>query len=171
MTDEFEKKQFILRKNDQGLEDVLSAMLCFVMAWKGKIDIEVIIRIYKKDRTLLQNDYFHGWILRENVMKQLNEAGYVIIMQDGTEALWDVDKLKEYCKQPEIIDQVHKRKFFFVDGVEHAEEIHPSKWKKDKFSKYCQAVCDHFALVYDIYVPEPQSGYWLSIYNELNRGR
>jgi len=171
MTEEFEKKQFILRKGSEDQEDVFSNLLAFLMQWKDQKNLDVTVSEYKKDRTLLQNNYLHGWIFRENIMKQLNESGRVIILSDGTEKDWSVDDLKVYFKQPEIIDQVHERKFFYANGEEMAEEVHPSKWPRDKFSKYCELIAAHAALVFDIYIPEPQSGYWLNIYNELNRGR
>lgn len=167
MTEQFEKKQFILRPGCKGLEDVFSDLLGFLMAWKDRLSLEVVVRQYKKDRSDLQNNYLHGWIFRRQIMAKLNESGRMIILEDGTEKEWNVDDLKAFFKMPFIIDQVHDRKFFFAAGQEIQEEIHPSKWSTEKFSKYCDLVCQYAYDVFEIDVEPPISGYWLSIMREM----
>jgi hypothetical protein len=165
MNEKIQNQRFILRPKDS--EEVFSSMLGFLMAWKEKTSIEVIIKSYKKDRSIIQNDFFHGWILRKQIMKQLNDAGIMIVLSDGTERDWNVEDLKAFFKMPFIIDQIHERKSFFANGEEIYEEVHPSKWDKQKFSKYCDLVCQYAFDIWSINVEPPISGHWLSIHKEI----
>jgi hypothetical protein len=165
--DKSEDQLYIIRPGDEG-KGVLAVMLAFVAACMESHAIEVIVRAYVKTRTDLQNRFLHGWIFRLQIMKKLNDAGIQIDLPDGSKADFDVDILKEVFKHDCIIEQIVEiKRFVGPDGKIHKTEVHPSKFNKADFAKYCDLVMFYAHFWYGIEVEQPISGQWLAIYKEI----
>ena len=162
-----EEQLFILRPGDDNAENVLSNLLAFIMLWRDKHPIEVVVRAFKMKRSDLQNRYLHGWIFRKQLATKLFNAG--ITAEEGAE--FTVPRLKILFKHPFFADQIVEPVYFKVNGVEYREEFHPSDLPRDKFAKYCDLICWAAAERWGIEVEPPMSGHWRQIYEELKMSK
>lgn len=162
-----EEQLFILKPDDKE-NKVFDNLIGYLAGWGESFSLEVTVKLYRKNRTALQNRFLHGWIFRLQIMKKLNDSGQEILMPDGSYVPYDVDILKEIFKQDCIIEQIEDIKTVIgPKGDMIKVPVHPSKYNTADFSKYCDLVMYYAMQWYGIEVEPPFSGRWLTIYQEM----
>ncbi len=138
----------------------------------GKRPIVEIVREEKSDR---QRGYQWGWFYAQAV-KALSEAGYSIVLADGSQYPWDPELLHE-CLKKNVLRPLY-RQWGFRESLTTAkgqiiplpvstEKFKGKKIKMPEFAEYIRE-CRRFLWEWrEIAVPEPEDSYYQEFESEM----
>ena len=111
-------------------------------------------------RTDTQNRYMWGWVYK-NAAQLLNDAGHSIVGN-----MWTKDLLHAAMRECFLIkDELWCKEINqYIKIYESTSDL-----GKKEFSNYMQNIKEFCHTNYDICIPEPEDGYWLEVYKELER--
>ncbi|WP_444946431.1 recombination protein NinB [Microbulbifer sp. VTAC004] len=122
----------------------------------------VQVQQFKPKRTDLQNRFLNGWIYK-NIAQQLEDAGIVISCDDGTEIPYTRDVLHKWVfgKKFRVIReyQIKGRTFYEFEST--------ATMNRARFSEYVEQVRGFVYQYWNITIPDPVSGYFKTLMEEL----
>lgn len=159
---------FIVTDRETGGKALMALAEAGDIAVKNGKTLEVVFGQFQKDRTILANDYLHGWLFRNQLMRKLNAAGIGIPADDGQHYDWCVDSLKIFFKAGWFRDQIIEPTFIRVKGKRfEMKEFSPSNLNSAQFSKYTGLISDYSANRWGVVIEAPIEGKYAEMYKEL----
>ena len=114
----------------------------------------------KDARSDAQNRYMWGWVYA-NAVKLSNEAGYTIQGHMWTKDLAHAAMRECFLIESELWCEDIKQ---YLRVYKSTSQLSPVE-----FSNYIQNVKEWFYTNYDVSIPDPNEGYWLEVFRELER--
>ena len=136
--------------SDKGLEWVLAQKTGSMATFEAPRDL----------RSDTQNRYMWGWVYKQAAQLS-HDAGYTV---QGH--MWTKDLVHAAMRECFLIESE-----LWCDDINQYLKIYKSTTNLSpaEFSNYVQNVKEWFYNNYDVSIPDPNKGYWLELFKELER--